>query len=585
MTTYQAPIDNMLFLLEEISDLQAIASLPGYQDVSSELVKDILGQASKFAGDVLDPINGSGDSEGCLLENGVVSTPAGFVDAYRAFVGGGWNGLAFPVDVGGAGLPRSIATAVSEMWHAANMSFGLCPLLTASAVELLRLQGTPELKDMFLRPLVEGTWTGTMNLTEPHAGSDLSKLSTRAEKDGDIYRLFGQKIYITYGDHDLAENIVHMVLARTPDAPPGVKGISLFLVPKFLTGADGTIGARNDIRAASLEHKLGIRASPTAVMLFGENEGAVGYLVGDECRGLEYMFIMMNHARLAVGLEGVAIAERAYQDARAFADERRQGRSPDQAADESATIVHHPDVKRMLLEMRAKTDAARCLAYWVAGQMDISEKHPDPAQAKAAMSFVELLTPVVKSFATDVGVEVASLGIQVHGGMGYIEETGAAQHFRDARIAPIYEGTNGIQAIDLVGRKVARDKGAAMGDLIRHIRQSMATMSTHPRLSASVDTMEQTTAWICQTYTDDRPAALAGASDYLQLVGITVSGWLMVRALEASARRGAENPGLAARRLAAVRYMARHVLVTAPALGERISTGSAFIAEAGPDAI
>lgn len=417
-------------------------------------------------------------------------------------------------------------------------------------------------------------------MTEPQAGSDLSRIRSKAVKDGNAYRISGQKIFITYGEHDFTDNIVHMVLARTPDAPEGIKGISLFVVPKFLVNDDGSLGERNDLRCGSLEHKLGINASPTAVMLFGENDGAVGYLVGEECRGIEYMFTMMNNARLAVGLEGVAIAERAYQRARAFAEDRLQGRDAGGKGKDAVAIITHPDVKRMLLSMRAQTEAVRALAYWVAARLDIAHRHPDADTAAKAQRYVDLLTPVVKAWSTDVGVEVADTGVQVHGGMGFIEETGAAQHLRDARIAPIYEGTNGIQAADLAGRKVGRDGGETVASLIAEMRASIAGMKTpHARLETAIDALERCSLWLVDTYANDPSTALAGATPYLRLMGITVGGWLMVRAMEAADRRAAEKPAFAQRRRASVRYYARHILVLAPGLADIVVDGSSAITE------
>ena len=578
MSDYHAPVEEMMFTAAHVADLGGVQSLPGYEDVSTDLVQQILDEAGKLGSDILAPLNASGDREGSVLENGTVRTPAGFIEAYQSFIEGGWNGMPFPEDVGGQGLPWLVATAASETWHSANMSFGLCPMLTGSAIELLLSHGSDDLKATYLPNLVAGTWTGTMNLTEPQAGSDLSQVRAKATPDGDVYRISGQKIFITYGDHDMAENIVHMVLARTPDAPPGVKGISLFVVPKFLVNADGTLGDRNDLRAGSLEHKLGINASPTAVMLFGENDGAVGYLVGEENRGLEYMFTMMNNARLAVGLEGVAISERAYQRARAYAAERLQGRTEDSKG--PAAIIEHADVKRMLLAMRAQTEAARSLAYWVAGQLDAAKRHPNADARAEAQSFVDLLTPVVKAWCTDTGVAVADLGVQVHGGMGYVEETGAAQHLRDARIAPIYEGTNGIQALDLAGRKVVRDGGAAMMALISRMRASITEMpTTHAKLNAAVDALEATTAYLVES----PGAAAANAVPYLRLTGITVAGWLMVQGYERAKILQADNPAFSARKIASVRYVARFLLPEVPMLASVIKDAGTMIADCPAD--
>ncbi len=580
MSEYRAPVEEMMFTAAHVAGLERVRSLPGFEDVSSELVQQILQEAGKLGSDILAPLNGPGDREGAVLENGAVRMPNGFAEAYQSFIDGGWNGMPFPEDVGGQGLPWLVATAASEIWHSANMSFGLCPMLTGSAIELLLSHGSDDIKATYLPHLVAGTWTGTMNLTEPQAGSDLSLVGAKAVPDGDIYRISGQKIFITYGDHDMAENIVHMVLARTPDAPPGVKGISLFVVPKFLIGENGALGDRNDLRAGSLEHKLGINASPTAVMLFGEDGGAVGYLVGEENRGLEYMFTMMNNARLAVGLEGVAIAERAYQRARAYAVERRQGRTEN--GKDTAAIIEHADVKRMLLAMRAQTEAARTLAYWVAGQLDMSKKLPDTDARAEALSFVDLLTPVVKAWCTDAGVAVADLGVQVHGGMGYIEETGAAQHLRDARIAPIYEGTNGIQALDLAGRKVIRDGGTAMTALITRMRASISEMpTTHAKLNAAVDALEDATAYLVESPN----AGAANAVPYLRLTGITVAGWLMVEGFEKAKATQDQNPGFAARKVASVRYVARFLLPEAPMLASVIKDAGTMIADCPADDI
>src|ERR671928_37200 len=465
MSAYQAPLKDMKFVLNELAGLEEIAKLPGYGEATPDTVDAILEEASKFASGVLDPINYSGDQEGSKWAEGKVTTPQGFREAYRQFCEGGWNALPFETEWGGQSLPRLVSTPVQEMWKSANLSFSLCPLLTQGAIEALLLRGSEELKHRYLPKMVEGRWTGTMNLTEPQAGSDLSLVRTRAERQGDHYLISGQKIFITYGEHDLAENIIHLVLARTPEAPEGVKGISLFVVPKFIPNQDGTPGKRNAARCASIEHKLGIHASPTAVMVY---DRAVGYLVGEENRGLEYMFIMMNAARFAVGLEGVAIAERAFQRALAFAKERIQGRDLVQGG-KAVPIIRHPDVRRMLMLMKSQTEAMRALAYVVASAMDAVMKSPSSETKNANQAFVDLMIPVVKGWSTETGIEVASLGVQVHGGMGFVEETGAAQHLRDARITTIYEGTTGIQANDLVGRKVGREQGRTMLALIAEI--------------------------------------------------------------------------------------------------------------------
>src|ERR671928_2241840 len=467
MSAYQAPLKDMKFVLNELAGLEEIAKLPGYGEATPDTVDAILEEASKFASGVLDPINYSGDQEGSKWSDGAVRTPKGFREAYRQFCEGGWNALPFEAEWGGQSLPRLGSTPVQEMWKSSNMSFSLCPLLTQGAIEALLLRGSEELKRRYLPKMVEGSWTGTMNLTEPQAGSDLSLVRTRAERQGDHYLISGQKIFITYGEHDLAENIVHLVLARTPEAPEGVKGISLFVVPKFIPNEDGTPGKRNSAKCASIEHKLGIHASPTAVMVY---DRAVGYLVGEENRGLEYMFIMMNAARFAVGLEGVAISERAFQRALAFSKERIQGRDLVEGG-KAVPIIHHPDVRRMLMLMKSQTEAMRALAYTTAAAMDFARKSPDAEARKRHQAFVDLMIPVVKGWSTETGIEVASLGVQVHGGMGFVEETGAAQYLRDARITTIYEGTTGIQAMDLVGRKVARDGGATARAWLAEVRK------------------------------------------------------------------------------------------------------------------
>jgi 3-(methylthio)propanoyl-CoA dehydrogenase len=577
--SYAAPLADMRFVLEEVAGLDELARMPGYEAASPDLVDAILEEAAKLAGNELAPLNQPADRAGSVLENGVVRTPAGFREAYARYVEGGWNGLAFDPEFGGQGLPLALAIPVAEMWNSACMSFALCPLLTVGAVELLQAHGSDEQKQRYLGKLVSGEWTGTMNLTEPQAGSDLGALRTRAvpahdPRWGEHYRLKGQKIFITYGDHDLAPNIIHMVLARTPEAPPGSRGISLFLVPKFLPGAESEAGSRNDVRTLSLEHKLGIHASPTCVLAYGEDEGAIGWRIGEENRGLEYMFTMMNAARLNVGLQGVAIAERAYQQARDFARIRVQGRPLGAAPSvETPPIIRHPDVRRMLLWMRAATEAMRALAYYAAAMIDRGRRHPEAAARQAAQRRADLLIPVVKAWSTDLGIAVASTGIQVHGGMGYVEETGAAQHLRDARIAPIYEGTNGIQANDLVGRKLARDRGEAAAALIAEMRMTAAALGqarstdlaaiARP-LQEGLMALETATSFLVEA----EPAlAAAGSVPYLQLLGTVCGGWLITRLALAAERRGAANGGdaafLSAKRLSA-RFYAEHFLAPAP---------------------
>jgi alkylation response protein AidB-like acyl-CoA dehydrogenase len=530
---------------------------------------------------VLDPINATGDRQGSRWKDGEVRTPEGFRDAYRKFCEAGWNALPFEPEWGGQGLPRLVSTPVQEMWKSSNMSFSLCPLLTQGAIEALLLTGTEELKRAYLPKMVDGTWTGTMNLTEPQAGSDLSLVRARADREGAHYRLSGQKIFITYGEHDLAENIVHLVLARTPDAPAGTKGISLFIVPKFVPNADGGPGRRNAVKCASIEHKLGIHASPTAVMVY---DNALGYLVGEENRGLEYMFIMMNAARFAVGLEGVAIAERAFQRALAFARERIQGRDLAQAGG-PVPIIRHPDVRRMLMLMKTQAEAMRALAYTTAAAMDFARKHPDADVRKREQAFVDLMIPVVKGWCTETGIEVASLGVQVHGGMGFVEETGAAQYLRDARITTIYEGTTGIQAMDLVGRKIAREGGATakawLGTLKAVESELGKSANEHvkalrPRLAAGVQAAADCIDYIVAT--KDPRGSFAGAVPFLKLMGIVAGGWQMARAALASERQLASGDrGFLEAKIASARFYGEHVLVQAPGLRDTVVGGAGAV--------
>src|SRR5919106_617008 len=549
MSTYQAPLKDMRFALKELAGLSEVAKLPGYQDATPDTVDAILEEASKFASEVLDPINYSGDREGSKLTGGEVRTPKGFRDAYRKFCEGGWNALPFEAQWGGQGLPRLVSTPVQEMWKSSNMSFSLCPLLTQGAIEALLLRGSEPLKKAYLPSMVAGKWTGTMNLTEPQAGSDLSLVKTKAERSGEHYLISGQKIFITYGEHDLAENIVHLVLARTPDAPEGVKGISLFVVPKSIPNKDGSPGKRNSAKFASIEHKLGIHASPTAVMVY---DRAVGYLVGEENRGLEYMFIMMNAARFAVGLEGVAIAERAFQRALAFAKERIQGRDL-VGGGGAVPIIRHPDVRRMLMLMKSQAEAMRALAYVVAAAMDFALK----TKNKNHQAFVDLMIPVVKGWSTETGVEVASLGVQVHGGMGFVEETGAAQYLRDARITTIYEGTTGIQAMDLVGRKIAREGGATAKAWLNEVRKMDAQLGGHPEirkaLADGVKAIEDGVDFIVGA--KDPRAQFAGAVPFLKLMGIVAGGWQMARAaLMAEKNLGAGDKAFLETKIATARF-------------------------------
>ena len=585
--TYAAPVKDMRFVLEHVAGLDQIARLPGGEAADPELVGQILDQAGAFAAEEIAPLNARGDQEGSRLENGVVRTPQGWRAAYRKYVDGGWNSVPFDPDFGGQGVPWLVATAVNEMWQSANMAFALCPLLNMGAVELLSAHGSSEQKRLFLSKMVSGEWTGTMNLTEPQAGSDVGALRTRAVAEDGHYRIKGQKIFITYGEHDLTDNIVHMVLARTPDAPPGTRGISLFIVPKFLLGPDGRPKDRNDLRCVSLEHKLGIHASPTAVMAYGDNDGAVGYLVGEENRGLEYMFTMMNNARLNVGLQGVAIAERAYQQAAAYARTRIQGRELGASGKAGAVpIIRHPDVRRMLLTMRAATEASRALTYYAFASLDLAKRHPDAAERARHQARVDLLTPVAKAWSTDVGVEIASIGIQIHGGMGFIEETGAAQHLRDARIAPIYEGTNGIQAADLVSRKIGRDSGAAARDFLAELAALPPALAEAAgeqlpaigrRLAESIGALRDATAAIASQQIGQPAAAATAAAPYLRLFGIVTGGFLMAKAaLAASRALGTDSgdSGFFRAKITTARFYADHFLSLAPALVHPIIAGS-----------
>ncbi|MFZ9635472.1 MAG: acyl-CoA dehydrogenase, partial [Alphaproteobacteria bacterium] len=536
--TYAPPLAEMRFALEEMAGLGRLRALDADGHLDHATLDQVLGEAARLARDAIAPLNHSGHRAGARLDNGVVRTPPGWRQAYGAFVEGGWNALPFAPEHGGQGMPWAVATAVHEMWESASLAFALCPLLTAGATDLLQAHGSEAQKAKYLPRMVEGSWTGTMNLTEPQAGSDVGALRTRATPDGDRWRIVGQKIYITYGDHDLTENVIHMVLARTPGAPAGSRGISLFIVPKFLVGEDGRPGARNDLRVVSLENKLGIHASPTCVMAYGDDGGAIGELVGEENRGLEYMFTMMNNARLAVGLQGVAIAERAFQQARAYALSRVQSRELGSRDPGPVPIVRHPDVRRMLMTMRTGIEAARGLAYLAATELDLSRRHPDEAARAAHQARVDLLIPVVKAWATDLGVEIASMGVQVHGGMGFVEETGAAQHYRDARILPIYEGTNGIQANDLVFRKLGRDAGAAAASFLDEARADADALAAHAgddaaaivaRLRAGLDALAAAPRAMVALQAASPRRAAAGASPYLRLFGLVAGGHVLAR--------------------------------------------------------
>ncbi len=585
MSEYKAPLRDMHFVLQELAGLAEIAKLPGCEEINAELVDQILEESAKFASGVLSPLNQPADKEGSKWDQGKVTTPKGFKEAYRQFIEAGWNALQAPAEHGGQGLPKIVSTPVVEMWKSANLSFSLVTMLTAGAVEALILRGTEQQKKQYLPKMIAGNWTGTMNLTEPQAGSDLALVRTKAVREGDHYRVSGQKIFITYGEHDLAENIIHLVLARVEGAPEGVRGISMFLVPKFLVNADASIGQRNEVLCASIEHKLGIHASPTAVLVY---ENAVGYLVGEENHGLEYMFIMMNLARFAVGLEGLAIAERAYQQALAYAKERVQSRDV-AGGGKAVTIIHHPDVRRMLMSMKSQTEAMRALGYVVAAAVDKSLRHPDKEERARNQAFADLMIPIVKGWFTETGIEVASTGIQVHGGMGFIEETGAAQHLRDARITTIYEGTTGIQANDLIGRKIAREGGATAKEMIAVMRAVEAELgkaagedmaATREALSAALTAAEECVSWMVITYGSDIKAAHAGAVPFLKLMGIVCGGWQMARAALVAQQRLSEGKGdksFYEAKIKTARFYADHLLTQAPGLRNTIVHGAAGV--------
>ena len=584
MADYHAPVQDMRFVLEELCDLDGLAALPDFGDLSGDLVGQILDESARFTGEVLAPLNRVGDTQASVLvEPGVVRTPDGFKQAYAEMVEGGWNSTAFPTEHGGMGLPWAVTTAIMEMWQSANLAWSLCPQLTIGALEALIAHAEPALRDKFLPKLMTGEWAGTMNLTEPQAGTDLALLRTRAERNGDHYLIKGQKIFITYGEHDLTENICHLVLARLPDAPPGVKGISLFLVPKYLVNDDGSLGARNDAFAVKLEHKLGIHASPTCVMQYGDNGGAVGYLIGHEHDGLRCMFTMMNNARLGVGLQGLSMAERAYQQAVAYARERVQSAAVS-GDGSSVAIINHPDVRRMLMTMRSHIEAMRALAYYTNAALDRARHHTDPAVRRRDHARMDLLTPVVKAWCTDIGFDLASLGVQMHGGMGFIEETGAAQHLRDARIAQIYEGTNGIQANDLLGRKLLRDGGAGMTALIEEIEASLPDIQTGGaalgsmarNLRDGVSALRTATEWLLDPGNNDLDRKFAGAVPFLHLTGTVVGGWLMAKAGLAAQRRAQTangDAGFCEAKLISARFYADHALPQARMLLARITAG------------
>jgi alkylation response protein AidB-like acyl-CoA dehydrogenase len=588
MREYQAPLADMKFVLRELVDFELLAQLPGFGEVTLDLAEAVLDEAAKFANSVLSPLNRSGDLQGARWQEGLVLTAAGWKQAYTRFVADGWNALSCPADLGGQNLPRVLSALVEEMWNGANVAFALCPMLTRSAIDAIELRGSQAQRDKYLPKMVSGEWTGSMNLTEPQAGSDLSAVRTRAVPSGDgRYLLTGQKIFITYGEHDLTGNIIHMVLGRVAGAPDGVRGISLFLVPKFLVNADGSLAARNDVHCVSIEHKLGINGSPTCVLAFGENGGAVAELVGEENRGLEYMFIMMNAARYSVGLEGVGISERACQTALAYAHERVQGTEAGLRGGARVAIVRHPDIRRMLMIMKSHTEAMRALAGVVAISLDAARLHPRAAERERHQAFADLMIPVVKGWCTENSVDIASLGIQVHGGVGFVEETGAAQFLRDARITPIYEGTTGIQANDLIGRKLARDGGSAARTVIAEMRALAATLAGVEKLarpaatfSQSLDALEHAIRYVVENYATDIRGVSVGAVPMLKLFGSVAGGWQLLRsALIAQRRLGSSSGNDAAAafyeaKISTAQFYADYVLSQAAGLAHSIVHGA-----------
>ncbi|NYH24069.1 acyl-CoA dehydrogenase [Paraburkholderia bryophila] len=573
--SYTAPIKDMLFVMKELAGLDEIATLPGFEDANFDTAQAVLDESAKLCGEVLAPLNVEGDRNPSSWKDGVVTATPGFKEAFRQFGEGGWQGLQHPVEYEGQGLPKLIATPCIEMLNASNLSFALCPLLTDGAIEALLTAGTEAQKQTYVPKLISGEWTGTMNLTEPQAGSDLALVRTRAEPQGDgSFKVFGTKIFITWGEHDMAKNIAHLVLARTPNAPEGVKGISLFIVPKFLVNEDGSLGERNDVHCVSIEHKLGIKASPTAVLQFGDHGGAIGHLIGEENRGLEYMFIMMNAARFAVGMQGVGVSDRAYQKAVAYAKDRVQSRPVDGSAKQSVAIIQHPDVRRMLATMRGLTEASRALAYVAAGHCDIAHRHPDEATRAEHQAIYEFLVPIVKGWSTELSIDVTSLGVQVHGGMGFIEETGAAQYYRDARILPIYEGTTAIQANDLIGRKTLRDGGKVAKSLLADVAQTLEALgaqqgpafdSMKKYLAQGHDALSSAVDYVLANTKADPNAVFAGSVPYLKLAGVVLGGWQMARALLVATQKRDEDPAFYGAKIATAQFYAEHVLPLASA--------------------
>jgi 3-(methylthio)propanoyl-CoA dehydrogenase len=595
---YRPPLRDIFFVLDQLNDLDALSSLESYEHVDADTIKGVLEENGRFVADVIAPLNRSGDLEGSVHDpsDNTVRTPEGFKEAYAQYVEAGWGGVPFPVEYDGGGFPWLMGIAMQEVISSANMAFSMAPLLTQGAIDLLMHHGDEEQKEVYLKKMVTGEWSGTMNLTEPHAGSDVGALRSKAVKQADgSYLITGTKIFITFGEHDMADNIVHLVLARTPDAPPGTKGISCFIVPKYLVNDDGSLGARNDAYCVSIEHKMGIKASPTCVMSYGEGDGAVGYLIGEENQGMRYMFTMMNNARLSVGLEGLALAERAYQDALEYALERKQGRAPGAPAGEQSPIIEHPDVRRMLLTMKSLVEAMRNIVYVCAEGIDIYTRHSDESTRESKKEFVDLLIPVAKAWSTDMGIECTSLAIQVWGGMGYIEESGVPQHYRDARITSIYEGTNGIQAMDLIGRKLPMRGGAAVEDFLGMVAaldpvlekagDDLATIRT--QLGEALATLADTTKWMMEEGLADPRNALAGATPYLRMFSLVTAGWLMARQGLAAKSLLDEDASdeFAQAKLVTARFFAEQILPAVNGLAVPVMAGFEDLYAVKPEAI
>ena len=585
MSEYLAPLEDMKFALKEVVDIASLTELPNFSKVGLESLDDILDEAGRFFNEVISPTNRVGDLEGSKLnQDGTVTTPTGFKEAYAQYVDAGWGAISFDPEYGGGGFPWLVGIAVTEMLTAANMAMSLNPMLTQGSIHALTAHGDPNQKLAWLPKLITGEWAGTMNLTEPQAGSDVGALTAKAELQGNgTYLISGQKIYITWGEHDLTENIIHLVLARTPDAPPGTKGISLFIVPKFLVNDDGSLGEENDVKCLSIEHKLGIHASPTCVLQFGDNGGAIGYLVGDENSGMRYMFTMMNQARLAVGLEGLAVADRAYQQALEYALERRQGRRPETPKGESSLIIEHPDGRGMRMTMKAYVEAVRCVVYGNAKAIDIAHHHPDESEREQGRELTDLLTPLSKGWCTDLGNELTSLGIQVHGGMGFVEETGAAQHYRDIRIAGIYEGTNGIQAIDLVGRKLNMRNGDVVFELLTQIDETVTKLNEKGLeeiglpLKEANESLKTASTWLLESGAANGDAVLAGATPYLRMFGTTIGGWLMANSALSAQQlltEATENTEFLQAKIETARFFAQQLLPQATGLLASVTSGS-----------